>query len=301
MKKNKIPANLQHWIETSQSRILNQLPNLLPSNKSKPQDFNRALHYVMGNGGKRMRPMLVYITNDMFGGKIEDADNAAMAVELIHTYSLVHDDLPAMDDDDLRRGQPSCHCAFDEATAILVGDALQSMAFEVLSKPSSLSANTQLKMVHTLAVASGAFGMCGGQALDMEATNQALNLDALKHLHQLKTGALIKASILLGAYASQKATEDDLKTLEQYAEHVGLAFQVQDDVLDVVGDTEQLGKPQGSDSEQGKTTYPNLLGLEKASQYAKQLCEQSKQFLQSLEYNSSPLCNLADYINQRVA
>ncbi len=293
--------NLAYWSNISIQRIEQMLKQLLPAQMTAPQDFNAALHYVMSNSGKRLRSTLVYMTASMLGGKLEDADLPATAVELIHTYSLVHDDLPAMDDDAMRRGKPSCHCAFTEATAILVGDALQTLAFEVLSMPSRIPAKNQLQMVQTLARASGLHGMCKGQALDVAATNQVLSLEALKDMHQCKTGALIEASIMLGAQVSNQATTEDLIILKQFAQRIGLAFQVKDDILDVIGDPLVIGKPQGSDEAQGKATYTQLLGLKPAMEYATQLCEEGKTFLRDLKHNSAPLRGLADYINQRVA
>lgn len=302
MKNNHSKHELSYWSELAKERLKAYYDKLLPSLDTPPHKLNAAMRYTLENGGKRLRPMLVYMTADMLGGSLDDADAPAASVELIHTYSLIHDDLPAMDDDDLRRGKPSCHKAFDEATAILTGDALQALAFEILATPSSnLPATIQLAMVQMLAQASGMLGMCKGQALDIEATKQTISLAQLEQMHHHKTGALIKASVLLGALASNKASASDLELLDKFADRVGLAFQVKDDVLDVIGDTASLGKPQGSDQALGKATYTELLGLEKASSYAKQLCEEGKDFLSSLQHNSTALCCVADYINQRVA
>ncbi len=301
MNKPETSKDLAYWSNISIKRVENKLKEFLPTQSTAPQNFNAALHYTLSNPGKRLRSTLVYMTASMLGGNLDDADLPATAIELIHTYSLIHDDLPAMDDDAIRRGQPSCHCAFDEATAILVGDALQTLAFEVLSTPCNLPPKVQLEMIQTLAKASGLYGMCKGQALDIAATNQILSLDALKKMHQCKTGALIEASIMLGAQVSNHATPEDFKILRQFAQHIGLAFQVKDDVLDVIGDPLVIGKPQGSDEAQGKATYTQLLGLKPAIEYATHLCEESKTFLKDLKHNSAPLRGLADYINQRVA
>ncbi|HEY5717665.1 MAG TPA: farnesyl diphosphate synthase, partial [Motiliproteus sp.] len=223
-----------------------------------------AMRYSIFNGGKRLRPVLVYAACSALKGQDEQADAAASAVECIHAYSLIHDDLPAMDDDDLRRGKPTCHIAFDEATAILAGDALQALAFEILASDRNLSADHRIEMLRLLAQASGSQGMVGGQTLDMEGEDQQLSLEQLQEMHSLKTGALIRASVLLGGIASGRADEDALEALQQYADAIGLAFQIQDDILDIESSTEQLGKTQGADLARHKSTYPALLGLEGA-------------------------------------
>lgn len=278
-------------------RMMRLLDQYLPSNEA-PQSFFQSLRYVMTQGGKRLRPILVYLGGQLVGSSIEVCDAPALAVELIHTYSLVHDDLPAMDNDDLRRGQPSCHIAFDEATAILTGDALQTLAFEVLADHAFLSPAKRIQMIRCLAKASGLHGMCKGQALDISATNSILSVDELKTMHQCKTGALIKASLVLGALTQEHLSQDLLKSLESYADHLGLAFQVQDDILDVIGSTDTLGKPQGSDASKGKVTYVSMLGLDEAKKLANELCEKAKAALSKFDYNK-PLCHLADYVVNR--
>lgn len=265
------------------------------------QRLYQAMRYSVMNGGKRVRPLLVLASCLALGGKTANAIAPACAIELIHAYSLVHDDLPAMDDDALRRGQPTTHIAFDEASAILAGDALQTLAFEVLAHAELTpdSDAVRLQMISTLARAAGAAGMVGGQAIDLAATGQQISQEHLERMHRHKTGALISASVRLGALASGRADSKQLAALANYAEAIGLAFQVQDDILDVIGNTETLGKQQGSDSQQEKSTYPALLGLEQAQLYARQLHEQALQALQGFDDQARILRQLADYIVQR--
>lgn len=261
----------------------------------------QAMRYSVMNGGKRVRPLLVFAACEAVGGQAENAISPACAVELIHAYSLVHDDLPAMDNDAMRRGQPTTHIAFDEAYAILAGDALQAMAFEVLSEPrhSQLTNTVRLQMVQLLAQAAGAAGMVGGQAIDLSATGKIIDQPHLEQLHRHKTGALIRASVLMGCLASGTTDTAVYNTLTKYAETIGLAFQVQDDILDITGSTEELGKQQGSDSLQEKSTYPSLLGLQQAQEYALQLRDQALEVLSGFTAQADPLRQLADYIVQR--
>jgi farnesyl diphosphate synthase len=250
------------------------------------------MRYSVLAGGKRLRPALVLATADMLGASPEVAAIPAVAVELVHVYSLIHDDLPAMDDDDWRRGQPSCHKAFDEATAILAGDALQTLAFEILAgEPmAGCPPARRLAMMHELALACGTRGMGGGQALDLDASGKTLTLAALRQLHGWKTGALIRASVVLGALCAVEADDADvLMPLRTFAEEVGLAFQIQDDILDVVGDQQRLGKMPGSDSARDKTTYVTLLGVEGARQEALQRRDLALQALEGLPYNTDSL------------
>lgn len=266
------------------------------------QRLYQAMRYSVMNGGKRVRPLLVLASCLALGGKTANAIAPACAVELIHAYSLVHDDLPAMDDDALRRGQPTTHIAFDEASAILAGDALQTLAFEVLAEAELTpdSDAVRLQMISTLARAAGAAGMVGGQAIDLAATGQQISQEHLERMHRHKTGALISASVRLGALASGRADSKQLAALANYAEAIGLAFQVQDDILDVIGNTETLGKQQGSDSQHDKSTYPALLGLEQAQFYARQLHDQALHALQGFDDQARILRLLADYIVQRL-
>ena len=244
------------------ARVDAALEAVLPPADASPRRLHAAMRHAALDGGKRMRPLLVYATGIAFGAGAASLDAPAVAVECIHAYSLVHDDLPAMDDDALRRGKPTVHVAFDEATAILAGDALHSLAFEAIAV-SLLPAATRVAMLRELAIAAGARGMCGGQALDIDATGGggAIALDALQRLHALKTGALLRAAVRLGAFAAG-VDADTLARLDTFADALGLAFQVRDDLLDVEGDTAALGKTAGKDVAQAKATFPALLGIE---------------------------------------
>ncbi len=259
-----------------------------------------AVRYVLLGGGKRVRPLLVYASCRALDGAFADADAAACAVEFIHAYSLTHDDLPALDDDDLRRGRSSLHKAFDEATAILAGDALQSMAFEILCRPHAGDSCDRLRMAHELARAAGPAGMAGGQARDLAAAGRKLSLDELETTHRLKTGALIQASVSLGAMSAGKATPEQLAGLSEYARQIGLAFQIQDDILDEVSDTGTLGKPRGSDRDADKATFVALLGLETARARAGELAANAAQALGEFSASADPLRRLAAYIVARI-
>lgn len=255
-------------------------------------------------GGKRLRPFLVYTTGQMFGVSLNNLDAPAAAVECIHAYSLIHDDLPAMDDDDLRRGQPTCHIKFGEANAILAGDALQTLAFSILADAEmpDVALRDRLAMVSELATASGVAGMCGGQSLDLEAEGRQIDLEALEQIHRHKTGALISAAVRLGALAAGEPGRAALMQLDRYAAAIGLAFQVQDDILDVVGETEKIGKRQGADQQHGKSTYPALLGLDSAKAKAWDLYQEALAALDTLaaqSYNTAPLRALASFIIER--
>ncbi|SBV36195.1 geranyltranstransferase [uncultured Stenotrophomonas sp.] len=243
------------WI----ARTEQQLQVALPDPETAPRRLHQAMRHAALGGGKRMRPLLVHAAGHLFGTDPGLLDAPAVAVELVHCYSLVHDDLPAMDDDDLRRGRPTTHIAFDEATAILAGDALQTRAFEVLAT-APLPPALAVACLRTLAGASGVAGMCGGQALDIDATGRAQPLDDLKHMHALKTGALIRAAVRMGALCGG-ADEAQLARLDAFADALGLAFQVRDDILDVEASSEQLGKTAGKDAAQDKSTFPALLGM----------------------------------------
>lgn len=285
----------------SQNRVNAALEGLFAAPAPELNRLYAAMRYSVMNGGKRVRPLLAYAACEALGGKAEDANGAACAVELIHAYSLVHDDLPAMDDDDLRRGQPTTHKAFDEACAILAGDGLQSLAFTALLDPrlNSQDADTRLLMVGALASAAGPAGMVGGQAIDLGSVGLKLDQAALEFMHRHKTGALIEASVKLGALASGHADQARLDALQSYARAIGLAFQVQDDILDVESDTETLGKRQGADIARDKPTYPALLGLEPARQYALQLRDQAIETLRPFSASADPLRDLARYIVER--
>lgn len=263
--------------------------------------LKRAMEYALLAGGKRVRPFLVYATGEMLGADMQALDAAALSIECIHAFSLVHDDLPAMDDDDIRRGRPTCHIAFDEASAILAGDALQTMAFEVLGCASMPASNEQhrIALVQQLAKASGYHGMCGGQAMDLAATDHQISQAQLELLHRKKTGALLKVSISMAYTLAPNVSAETKAQLDQFAECIGLAFQVKDDILDVTGDTETLGKPQGSDQALNKSTYPALLGLEGAQDYLTKLEQQALHALASLSYNTQILQSFIDYNTQR--
>lgn len=285
-------ARCQERVDTALEALF--IPPLAPLER-----LYQAMRYSVMNGGKRVRPLLVYAACDALGGDAARADGAACAVELIHAYSLVHDDLPAMDDDDLRRGQPTTHIAFDEACAILAGDGLQALAFEVLADPerNPHDAETRLAMVASLGQAAGPAGMVGGQAIDLGSVGIKLDQRALETMHRHKTGALIEASVRLGALASGRADGASLAALRIYARAVGLAFQVQDDILDVESDTATLGKTQGKDQAHDKPTYP--LGMEQAKAYALDLRDQALAAVANLGEPAEPLRALARYIVER--
>jgi len=275
-----------------------RLPNSTTLTNQTSQRLAQAMNYSTLNGGKRLRALLVYATGEALGSDLSLLDAPASAVELVHAYSLVHDDMPIMDDDDLRRGRPTCHKAYDDATALLVGDALQTLAFETLCD-NALSPLQQSKMVKTLAQKSGVFGMAGGQAIDLESVGHNLTLENLQNMHELKTGALIRASVALGALASADVNEAVLAKLDHYAYCIGLAFQVQDDVLDVTADTETLGKTQGADVALNKPTYPALLGLESAQNKAIALIDSALKALEDLPYDTQALAALAGFVVKR--
>ncbi|WP_045770464.1 polyprenyl synthetase family protein [Xanthomonas albilineans] len=264
----------------------------LPAIAQAPQRLHAAMRHATLGGGKRMRPLLVYASGALFGTDPARLDAPALAVELIHAYSLVHDDLPAMDDDALRRGQPTVHIAFDEATAILAGDALQSLAFELLAKADAADATLRVQWLQTLAEATGAAGMCGGQALDIDATGIVQPLADLQRMHALKTGALIRASVRLGALGGG-ADHAALDHLDAFASALGLAFQIRDDILDVEASSEQLGKTAGKDATQAKSTYPALLGMDGAKAKLAELAHTMRDSLHDYGAHADPLAALA--------
>ena len=287
-------------LDQYRQRVESELSRRLAKRNGIDPNLHQAMHYSLMNGGKRLRPTLVYLANELLGGEPEQADSAACALECVHSYSLVHDDLPAMDNDELRRGKPTCHIQFNEATAILAGDALLTWAFELLSQPNEkLTARTQLQMVHTLAKCSGDLGMVDGQAFDLGSEGKVLNLEQLKSMHAAKTGELIRASLRLGALASGNATDSDLEALDQYAQKIGLAFQIQDDILDIESTTEQLGKPQGSDEVRAKATYPALVGLTQSKCWLNDLHQEAIEALEAFGSRNNDLIALADFIIAR--
>ena len=296
---NQSSQSFETFADRCRQRLNAALEAQLPQADRQAPQLAQAMAYSLRNGGKRVRPTLVYASATALGQEPNPSlDKVAIALEAIHAYSLVHDDLPAMDDDDLRRGQPSCHIAFDQATAILAGDALQALAFEWLASASELAPDVRSQLVLDLARASGCQGMVLGQAIDLSAVNQELDLASLERMHRHKTGALIRASVLMGARASG-AGNHELEQLDCYAQAIGLAFQVQDDILDVVADTQVLGKRQGADSARHKPTYVSLLGLEQAREKAQGLLDQALEALAPFDAKADPLRALAHYIIER--
>lgn len=258
--------SLDDYLQRCATRIEGVMERCLQEPVGLAPQLHQAISYSVFAGGKRLRPVLAYAAAQACGSDIEVADQAACAVEFMHAYSLIHDDLPAMDDDDLRRGKPTCHIVFGEDVAILAGDALQALAFQVLSESDHPEPRQRIRMIQILSRASGHQGMVAGQAYDLASEGQERSLEQLEAMHSLKTGALIRASVRLGALSVDGVTDQQLDQLDQYAQQIGLAFQIKDDILDIEADTETLGKPQGADLEKQKATYPALLGLEGAKQ-----------------------------------
>lgn len=260
-----------------QQRVNRALEDWLPAADLNPGILHQAMRYSVLGGGKRVRPILVYATANALQIPLQKVDGIAAAVEIIHAYSLIHDDLPAMDDDDLRRGRPTCHKQFDEATAILAGDALQALAFYILSHDPEMTPDSgrRLQMIEKLALFSGSRGMAGGQAIDLASVGKSLNLAELETMHIHKTGALIRTCIQMAALSTDTIQDEQLQALDRYAKKIGLSFQVQDDILDVTADTAILGKPQGSDAELGKPTFPSIIGLQAARDKAAQLHQEA--------------------------
>ena len=289
------------WVAGKQQRIEDLLDLCLPNANIAPTRLHSAMRYSALDGGKRVRALLCYAAAELCACEPKIADAAACAVELIHANSLVHDDMPCMDDDDLRRGKASCHKQYDDATALLVGDALQSLAFEVISQAqiyadSQLNASQQMSLVYLLASAAGSTGMAGGQGIDLASAGKSLSQTELETMHQMKTGALIQASILLGAISAPKS---DLATIKQFAIIIGLAFQVVDDILDVEADSLTLGKTAGKDADNNKPTYVTILGLDAAKQHVRALYEQAINALAPFGEQAQRLRELAGYITQR--
>jgi farnesyl diphosphate synthase len=292
--------DFQSWIGAHQQRFEEVLRHLLPPADIAPQRLHAAMRYSVLDGGKRVRPLLAFAAGELAGADVSRVNYAAAAVELIHAYSLVHDDMPCMDDDVLRRGKPTCHVEYDEATALLVGDALQSLAFQMLSEHQLTNDPvSQLRMVKLLAVASGSRGMAGGQAFDLASVGKQLNLSELEFMHIHKTGALIRAAILLGAHCGDGLNDAQLAKLDHYGKCVGLAFQVVDDILDAEADTATLGKTAGKDADNDKPTYVTLLGATAAKQMAAELHRDALQSLSEFGDKAQRLRELADFIVMR--
>lgn len=287
-------AQLQRW----QARIESELSARLPAADIQPTRLHEAIRYSVLGGGKRVRPALVYATGAALGIDESNLDGAACAVELIHAYSLVHDDLPAMDDDDLRRGRPTCHKAFDEATAILVGDSLQVLAFELLASGPGLPADARirLKLVQLLAEGSGTGGMAGGQALDLAAIGRKLSLAEVEEMHVRKTGALIHTCVMMGAACAPHLADSVVRALDEYARAIGLAFQIQDDLLDVEGDIAVIGKATGADSARDKPTYPSVAGIEVSRQRMHELHARALAALATPGLTAAPLASMSDWL-----
>jgi farnesyl diphosphate synthase len=289
-------ADFQSWMMGRQRHFETVLARVLPAAQAAPAHLHRAMRYSVLEGGKRVRPLLAYAAGELAGADAARVDSAAAAVELIHAYSLVHDDMPCMDNDTLRRGRPTTHVEFGEATALLVGDALQSLAFQLLSEHAlNDDAARQLQMVKLLAAASGSRGMAGGQAIDLESVGRQLTLPELENMHIHKTGALIRAAILLGAYCGS-LDDARMNKLDHFGKLIGLAFQVVDDVLDGEADTATLGKTAGKDKDHDKPTYVTLLGAAAAKQMALDLHREALDTLSSFDAAARRLCNLADFI-----
>ncbi len=287
------------WMQTCQARMERVLADCLPPASIAPQRLHEAMRYAVLDGGKRVRPLLALAAGEVTGAAAERVQYAAAAVELIHVYSLVHDDMPAMDDDALRRGKPTVHVEFDEATALLVGDALQSLAFDLLaSHVLADDAATQLKMVHMLAQASGSRGMAGGQAIDLASVGKPLEPAELEFMHIHKTGALIRAAVLLGAHCGA-LTQAAAGALDRYAKCIGLAFQVVDDILDAEASTATLGKTAGKDAARNKPTYVSLLGVARARELAQELRADAHAALDTLSGPTTRLRQLADFVIER--
>lgn len=291
--------SLKEFAPWSQNRVTSFMDEYVSAFDDDAQDLKESMRYGLLLGGKRARPLLVYATGMALGQKPEVLDYAAAAIECIHAYSLIHDDMPEMDNDKLRRGKPTVHCKFGQTTALLAGDALQTLGFEFISDPKSgFAPKNVAALIHVLAKGAGYRGMCGGQAIDLHSEHKAISLEELKLLHSKKTGALIRAAVALGAIAAD-ADKDTLKTLDDYAVNIGLGFQVWDDVLDVIGDTEIMGKTQGSDESLDKSTYPKLLGLEEAKAFAYECAAKACEALKSLPYDTTILAQFANFAVSR--
>jgi geranylgeranyl pyrophosphate synthase len=288
-------------LQLYQKRVDRAMDQWLPSANTHPARLHEAMRYAVLTGGKRIRPTLTYATGEALGIPLSELDGIAASLELIHSYSLVHDDLPAMDDDDLRRGQPTCHKAFDEATAILVGDALQALSFYILTHDKNLKASPEirLRMIELLGLACGSRGMAGGQAIDLESVGKELNIMQLEDMHIHKTGALIRASVALPALCVSDKDQSLFDRLDHFGKCIGLAFQIRDDILDEEGDTSTMGKQQGQDRARNKPTYPYIAGMSVAKERAADLYQESLKSLEAFDDKADTLRNIADYIVNR--
>lgn len=287
------------WMRAVQTKIETTLSRLLPPDEAIPSRLHQAMRYACLNGGKRVRPLLAFAAGELTNGSPERLEIVSSAVELIHTYSLVHDDLPCMDDDVLRRGRPTCHVEYDEPTALLVGDCLQSFAFELLARADLGRPEHQLEMIRLLAHASGSCGMAGGQAIDLAAVGHVLNQPELELMHALKTGALIRTAVKLGALCGEALTDEATEALDRFAKRTGLLFQVVDDILDCTASTTTLGKTAGKDAAAEKPTYVSLMGLERAREFADDLRTQALESLAIFGERGQRLIELTDFITHR--
>jgi farnesyl diphosphate synthase len=293
-------ADFAAWSREVATRIENALGRLLPSSQVAPTRLHDAMRYSTLGGGKRVRAMLVFAAGEVSKAEPERLEIPAASVEMIHAYSLIHDDLPCMDNDVLRRGKPTCHVEFDEATALLAGDALQSLAFQLLSDHAlAATAQAQLRMIQLFAVATGSRGMAGGQAIDLDSVGKSLTLPELEYMHILKTGALIRASVMMGALCGRELPSDRMERLDRYGKCIGLAFQVVDDILDEEGDSATLGKTAGKDQAANKPTYTSLMGLSEAKAFAEELLADAHAALEGLGPEARRLHDLADFIVHR--
>lgn len=293
-------ADFQGWVKSRQSQIESYLESRLPADNCAPERLHEAMRYVVLGGGKRIRPLLSFAAGELNGADDVRVNVVAAAVELIHAYSLVHDDLPCMDDDILRRGKPTCHVKYDEATALLVGDSLQSLAFQLMAEFCLTNdPKKQLEMIKQLAQAAGSRGMAGGQAIDLASVGKILTLPELEFMHIHKTGALIRAAVMLGARCGDRLSDEQLNHLDHFAKCIGLAFQVVDDVLDAEATTAALGKTAGKDAEQNKPTYVSILGVKQARELAGELQQDAYQALDHLGVVTDRLLQVTDFIVQR--
>jgi farnesyl diphosphate synthase len=290
----------EHWTRAVLERVETALERYLPSAATEPARLHEAMRYAVLGGGKRVRPLLCHAAGELTGARAESLDAAAAALEMIHVYSLVHDDMPCMDDDALRRGKPTVHVQYDEATALLVGDALQSQAFVALTSE-ALGASQQASLVRELALASGSIGMCGGQAIDLASVGHTLTRGQLETMHRMKTGALLRAAVRMGALAGVAPDADAMRSLDAYASAVGLAFQVVDDILDVTTDSATLGKTAGKDAKDGKPTYVSIIGLDASRALAAQLRSDAHAALATFGARAQRLAELADLVVNRVS
>ena len=297
---NEQAKDFNAWAQDLQTRMTLVLSAHLPASAISPTRLHEAMRYAALGGGKRVRALLAYAAGEFCGAALEHIDVPAAAVEMIHAFSLVHDDLPCMDDDDLRRGKPTTHMVYGEAMALLVGDALQSLAFQIISQDKLLKSATQkLQMLHILALASGSRGMAGGQAIDIDSVGIPLTREELEQMHIHKTGALIRAAALLGAYSADEPDEEKVKAIDHFAKSIGLAFQVVDDILDAEADTQTLGKTAGKDAKNNKSTYVTILGLSAAKQLASELHANAMAALSFYGREADVLRHLANFITQR--